>query len=250
MLQVFVAHTHRQYVSVSMKHCWGRFVGVRAAHMKSRAKRAIFLVLNFSRTAVKSGTFNSNIRSLLLLPFLLPCRKCGKSSQRNSAKVTYITKRNWAKLPNMRKRKSPKLGQEKKLSCIEWCLEMPKPPPQKKKWTAWFILKEHRKTHIHYSFAKSTETPKLPAFHPIPSLPPPSFSVSGYSIILRILKFFEDTPDFRILRASGFFSRSKPETLKSRRAQREDWEIRGRKGRQGEKPSDKNAKFLIETTVD
>ena len=60
----------------------------------------------------------------------------------------------------------------------------------------------------------------------------------------------EDTPDFRILRASGFFSRSKPETLKSRRPQREDWGIRGRKGRQGEEPSDKNAKFLIETTVD
>ena len=132
MLQVFVTHSHRQYVSVSMKHCWGRFVGVRAAHMKSRAKRAIFLVLNLSRTAVKSGTFNSNIRSLLLLPFLLPCRKCGKSSQRTWAKVTYNTKRNWAKLPNMRKTKSPKLGQEKKLSCIEWCLEMPNPPPKKK----------------------------------------------------------------------------------------------------------------------
>ena len=42
---------------------------------------------------------------------------------------------------------------------------------QKKKWTARFILKEHRKTHIHSSLAKSTERPKLPAFHPIPSPP-------------------------------------------------------------------------------
>ena len=166
---------------------------------------------------MKSGTFNSNIRSLLLLPFLLPGRKCGQSSQRNWAKVTYSTKRNWAKLPNMRKRKSPKVGQEKKLSCIEWCLQMPK--PKKKKLNRQV---HSRKTHIHYSLAQSTQTQKLPALHPIPSVPPPSFSVSGYSIILRILKFFEDTPDFRILRASGFFSRSKPETLKSRRAPREE----------------------------
>ena len=78
----------------------------------------------------------------------------------------------------------------------------------------------------------------------------PDLQKKGGKKELQTLIAFEDTPVFRILRASGFFSRSKPETLKSRRPQREDWGIRGRKGRQGEEPSDKNAKFLIETTVD
>jgi hypothetical protein len=34
--------------------------------------------VSFSRTAVKSGIVNGTIRSLFLLPFLFPARKCGK----------------------------------------------------------------------------------------------------------------------------------------------------------------------------
>jgi hypothetical protein len=54
-------------------------------------------------------------------------------------------------------------------------LEMPK-PQKVTTWATGFMGKKHRQTHTHwhYSFAKSKERPKLPALHPILSVPPPS----------------------------------------------------------------------------
>ncbi len=103
-----------------------------------------------------------------LLPFLFPSRKCGEKSKRNSAKVLYTTKRHWGKLVNAETRK------EKIMNHMVHCQETQK------------------NTHTHYSLTKSKERPKLPVLYPILSLPPPSSSVSIYSIILRILEFFVD----------------------------------------------------------
>ena len=52
---------------------------------------------------------------------------------------------------------------------------------------------KQKNTHTHYSSVQSEERPKLPALHPTLALPPPALSVSGYSIILRILNFFKNS---------------------------------------------------------
>ena len=122
---------------------------------------------------MKSGILNSTIRSLFLLPFLIPSRKeMRKLTKTRPAKET--------EFHSMTSRNAE--TREEKMKHV-YC---------------------HTEKHT-FSFAKSKNGTQTPSLTPYSFPPSPSSSVSGYSIILRILKFFEDTPDFRIQGRPDFF---------------------------------------------
>jgi hypothetical protein len=110
-------------------------------------------------------------------------KKLSKSSINHEKKLRKTTKHEEKKLTKTRPAKETELHSM-----------MPRHAETRKKKMNHLLHFQgtQKNTHTLYSFAKSKERPKLPAFHPIIFLPPPSFSVSGYSIILRILKFLTD----------------------------------------------------------
>ncbi len=111
----------------------------------------------FLPTVVKSGILNNTIRSLFLLPFLIPSRKeMRKLTKTRPAKET--------EFHSMTSRNTE--TREKKMKHV-YC---------------------HTEKHT-FSFSKSKNGTQTPSLTPYSFPPSPSSSVSRYSIILRILKF-------------------------------------------------------------
>jgi len=101
----------------------------------------------------------------------------------------------------MRKTKSPKLGQEKKLAVLNDALKCLNPPPKKNEPPGSFSRNTEKHTYIILcQIHRKTETPSLPPY----SFPPSPFllgiRIFYYPPDLKIFRGYSRFPDFKGLR--------------------------------------------------